>query len=299
MPQRPRFFCVDDEVPESTISLLQGACAARNVSFHHIDARRFDFNEERRLTAGDLLYRPAVSTAAMTVEQFLFAPGVATFYTREDGVFFAPTGGPLHLQRAGLPVPLTFPLCSSDRSLLDAWVQRLGGYPVVLKVHGYSGGLGVLRVDSPEALYSVSDFLVAEGKSPHLSAFVDRAVHWRVTVVGDRAVSAYRNVTLANDFRTAASDDPADYSPKVPASLESLAVAACEVFAHELGGVDILEHPSGRHYVLEANFPCYFGTAQEVAGIDVAGAMLEHLLRKVGHAAPTSAPRGETNDATD
>ena len=48
----------------------------------------------------------------------------------------------------------------------------------------------------------------------------------------------------------------------------------------ELAGVDILQHPSGRLYLLEANFPCYFAHAQTLAGVDVAGAMVEHLMAK-------------------
>jgi hypothetical protein len=33
-------------------------------------------------------------------------------------------------------------------------------------------------------------------------------------------------------------------------------------------------------YVLESNFPFYTPHAQLIGGIDVAGAMLDHLLRK-------------------
>jgi hypothetical protein len=43
--------------------------------------------------------------------------------------------------------------------------------------------------------------------------------------------------------------------------------------------VDVLQHPSGRFYLLEANFPCYFGHAQE-NGQDIAGAIVDHLLDK-------------------
>jgi len=48
----------------------------------------------------------------------------------------------------------------------------------------------------------------------------------------------------------------------------------------ELGGVDILEHASGRRYLLEANFPCYFALPETIAGVDVSGALIEHLVAK-------------------
>jgi len=47
----------------------------------------------------------------------------------------------------------------------------------------------------------------------------------------------------------------------------------------ELGGVDILVRDDAL-YVLESNFPFYTPHAQVIGGIDVSGAMLDHLLRK-------------------
>jgi hypothetical protein len=275
-----RFCCVDDGVPDTTISLLKKACESRDVSFHHIDAPEFDYQEERVLGPGDLLYRPAVSMAALAVEQFLWSPGVATFYARLGGVFFAPTAGPLQHQRAGLPVPRTFPVATSDRTMLASFVTRLGGYPVVLKMSGFSSGIGVMRVDSAPALLSLVDWAMAEGKFPHLCAYVPDAVHWRVTVVGNKALAAYRNQQEPDDFRTSSGEDPKDFTTDVPQALAELAVKSCISLEQELGGVDILEHPSGRLYLLESNFPCYFGTAQEVIGVDIAGAMIDHLLGK-------------------
>lgn len=44
------------------------------------------------------------------------------------------------------------------------------------------------------------DFVIGERKMPMLCAYVGGATHWRLTVVGDRVVSAYRNrVTVEGD----------------------------------------------------------------------------------------------------
>jgi glutathione synthase/RimK-type ligase-like ATP-grasp enzyme len=63
-------------------------------------------------------------------------------------------------------------------------------------------------------------------------------------------------------------------------ALEDAAVRAVHALRVEHGGVDLLEHPSGRLYLLEANFPCYYPQAQRIGGIDVAGAMVDYLLEK-------------------
>ena len=49
-----------------------------------------------------------------------------------------------------------------------------------------------------------------------------------------------------------------------------------------MGGVDALVAPDGRMWVLEVNHPCYFGHAQDEGGVDVAGAMVDWLLTRVG-----------------
>jgi hypothetical protein len=276
----PRFCCVNDAVPPETIDLLRQACAARGVAFLEIDAASFDFDPDRQLVAGELLYRPAVSYAAGRVEQFLYSPGVATFYRDADGIFFDPTSAPLLFEHAGLSVPRTLCCWTTDRALLKRFVEHVGGLPVIVKLLGGEGGVGVMRVESLAALFSVMDFAQALGRSPLLCAYVDDAVHWRVVVVGDRAVAAYRNTREADDFRTFAGDDPRDVTAEPEPALADVAVRAVAALHAEFGGVDILRHPSGRLYVLEANFPCYFPHAQRVGGIDVAGRMLDFLLTK-------------------
>lgn len=141
------FYCVDDGVPEPTTRFLRQACAAREVAYVPVDPRGFEYRDEAQLQPGDLLYRPAISVAASRVEQFLYADGVATFYRDPDGVFFNPMTSTLHFHRVGLPVPRTFYLQDTPRTTLDGYVQRLGGYPVIVKLLGYSRGIGVMRAD--------------------------------------------------------------------------------------------------------------------------------------------------------
>lgn len=275
-----RFFCIDDAVPDTTISLLRAACESRDVEFLSIDARRYSFDPSSGLADADMMYRPAVSLAAIRVEQFLAHAGVATFYADCEGPFFSSVAHFLHFQMLGLPTPRSLPLGSTDRDALRAAVDHLGGLPLVLKAPGFEGGAGVMRVDSLASLFSLADFLSAQGAAAFLSAYVGDAEHWRVVVVGERAVAAHLNPLLADDFRSAPSDDPADFTATPDADLANLAVRAVRALRLEFGGVDILRHESGRLYLLEANFPCYFPTAQTVAGIDVAGAMVDHLIAK-------------------
>jgi 2OG-Fe(II) oxygenase superfamily/RimK-like ATP-grasp domain len=285
-----RFLYVNDNVPETTSSLLRLECARRGVDFDEIDAPHFAFDPGRQADAGDLLYRAAVSNVAARVEQFLFHPRCATFYADPEGPLFGYLDARLIHGRAGISIPRSCQLSSNDRDYLRSVAAELGGFPLVLKLPGYSGGDGVMKVDSFPALFSLVDYLFIEGRQPQLMAFVDRATHWRVTVVGRRAVASYRNIEEEDDFRTYGSLDPADVMAPMPEGMADLAVRATEALRIETAGVDILEHPSGRLYVLECNFPCYFAHAQEVAGIDVAGAMLDWLIAKARRIAGAASP---------
>ena len=57
-----------------------------------------------------------------------------------------------------------------------------------------------MRVDGLAALYSLVDYLVAQGTAMLLIAYVPDATHWRVVVVGNGAVAAYRNQVADGDF---------------------------------------------------------------------------------------------------
>jgi hypothetical protein len=271
---------INDHVPDVTIERLRLAAQARALPVVEHHAPAFEYLPDQRALPGDLLYRPATSTAASHVEQFLLQPGVASFYTHPDGAIQYISEPLQAFVQAQLSVPRHFHCHSSDRALLRQWVDRLGGLPIVVKFNGFSGGMGVLRVDSLPSLYSMVDFALSTGRSPLLMSYVDHAEHWRVVVVGTQAIAAYLNPQDADDFRSHGSDKPEDCTAQVDPDMAALAVGAVQALGLEFGGVDILRHPSGRLYLLEANFPCFHTHAETVGGLDVSGAMLDHLIRK-------------------
>jgi glutathione synthase/RimK-type ligase-like ATP-grasp enzyme len=197
-----------------------------------------------------------------------------------DGPFMQKVNPLLVFHRAGLPVPRWVYVTTTDRDVLRRYVERMGGFPVVVKFPGFSRGIGVIRVDSLASLFSLVDYTLRNGSHPVLCSYVDPATHWRAVVVGDRVVPHYRNVTDEDDFRTSGRDNEEDYRVPAPPGLEQIAVAAVRALGDEFGGVDILEHSTGRLYLIESNNPCYFATGQLKIGTDVSGAMIDHLLQK-------------------
>lgn len=272
---------VDAGLPSETTDLLREACDARAVLFREIDASSFDYLPSSRLPSGAMLFRPSTSTAAAYVEEYLAARDVATFHGELEGTLF-PCAAPLRArERAGIDGPRTLPVATTDTRLVASFVERVGGFPVVLKVAGGEGGLGVMRVDSMPALRSLVDHLIrGQGTIPMMSAYVENAIHHRVVVVGDRAICAYDNPAREDDFRSSPSELPGSYTVDVPEALAKVAIAAVHAERLAFGGVDVLVHATGRPYVLEVNYPCYFPQATLAAGIDVAGPMVDWLVAR-------------------
>ncbi|MEZ4269851.1 MAG: hypothetical protein R3F39_26120, partial [Myxococcota bacterium] len=154
----------------------------------------------------------------------------------------------------------------------------LGGFPVVVRVDSGEGGDGVLLAESMRALRGLADLFISRGLGGRLATFVPDAMHWRLIVVGDRVVTAYRNPTREGDFRSEPAANPADYGLTPTPEMADLAVRATAVAGTRFAGVDVLEHPSGRLYLLEANFPCYFPQGESFGAADVSGAIVRFLL---------------------
>lgn len=270
---------VDDGVPEHTIRSLTAAAVERDVDVRVVEAAEHDFRAPP-LEPDTMLYTPATSLLATRVERQLYQPGVVTFYLAPASPWLLPVEDERRLMAAGVSAPRSVWVGSPDPERLDAAVEALGGYPLIVKVPGGAGGVGVMRAEARGALVALVEFLREHGHSVQLRAWVEPRTVWRVIVVGDRAVAAYENPLRVADFRSYASEDPAAYTATPEPELAALAVNAAHAVGTTLAGVDVVEHPSGRLYVLECNFPLYFGHAEETGGISVAGPMVDWLMKQ-------------------
>lgn len=291
---RPRtlHLVVTPSLPSESVALLHQAARVRRLAVTtHNPAHE---PAARPVPAGDLLFCPATSGEAARLQRQLWQPGVVTFYRQARGPFAEVIDQLTLFVTLGLPVPRSERLPWVEPEAVALAIERLGGLPVVLKLGGGEGGAGVMRLDTFTSLLSVLEGMQLRGIEPLLQAHVPDAMHWRLVVVGDRVVAAYQNPLRADGFRSHASTVPADYLLPPPAGAEAVAVAAAQALQVGLAGVDVLAHPSGRLYLLEANFPCYFPQAQVVGGMDVAGPMVDWLLGQADQQGGISSgvPRG-------
>jgi ribosomal protein S6--L-glutamate ligase len=190
------------------------------------------------------------------------------------------------LAAAGIPVPDT---CFVTRKALffDA-VDRVGGYPVVVKQPSGMGGDGVFKIDDP----TQADTCVNARLDPVKGLLVQRffpvsgRVDARILVIGGRVAGAMTLSPAPDDFRTnihrrgrAAAFDP-------PAAWKHMAVAAAKACGLDIAGIDMMGKKSGSPCVVEVNYSPGFRGLEAATGIDIAMEIIDFAVHKA-HAAST------------
>ena len=116
----------------------------------------------------------------------------------------------------------------------------------------------------------------------------------RVFVVGGRVVGAIERTAPAGEWRTNVSRGGAVRPFELPAAWEQMALQAAAAVGADYAGVDLLPSRDGVVFVLEVNgIPGWKGL-QQATGVDVSGAIVEHLIGRVRAA---EAVRGVHNAA--
>jgi RimK family alpha-L-glutamate ligase len=180
------------------------------------------------------------------------------------------------LERAGLRVPETV-VCESFGTAVTAF-QALGD--VIVKPLFGSMGLGMVRVSDEAMAFRVFRTLEALRGVYYLQRAIDHeGCDLRAFVVGGRVIGAIER--RAPGWKTNLARGGQAHAVTLPPEPTRLALAAAHAVGAEYAGVDLLPARDGTVYVVEVNgIPGWRGL-QEATSIDVAGAIVEHLVGRV------------------
>jgi len=182
------------------------------------------------------------------------------------------------LQEAGLPTPETV-VCEGAA---DAMAALLAMGDVIVKPIFGSMGHGMVRVSDPDVAFRVVRAL----EQTRAVFYVQRAVDHdgrdvRVFVVGGRVLGAIQRYASDGDWRTNVSRGGSARPFELPPAWEQLALRAAAAVDADYAGVDLLPSRDGTVFVLEVNgIPGWRGL-QQATGLDVAGAIVDHLVGRV------------------
>jgi RimK family alpha-L-glutamate ligase len=140
----------------------------------------------------------------------------------------------------------------------------------------------MVRVSDPAVAYRV----VRSLEQVRAVFYVQRAVDHggrdvRAFVVGGTVLGAIERWAPPGEWRTNVSSGGSARPFDLPPAWEQLALRAAAAVGADYAGVDLLPSPDGAVFVLEVNgIPGWQGL-QQATGLDVAGAIVEHLVGRV------------------
>jgi RimK family alpha-L-glutamate ligase len=181
------------------------------------------------------------------------------------------------LEQCGLPTPETV-VCETAEEAVAAF-RTLGD--VIVKPLFGSMGLGMTRVSDEEMAFRV--FKTVE--TIRGVYYLQRAIEHegrdvRAFVVGGRVLAAIERRSAG--WRTNLSRGGTAQVIQLSDAWAALAVRAAAAVGAEYAGVDLLPARDGSVYVLEVNgIPGWEGL-QAATGLDVAGAVIDQLVGRVG-----------------
>jgi len=194
------------------------------------------------------------------------------------------------LHDAGLPTPNTV-VCERASEAMDAIVAM--GDVVVKPLFG-SMGHGLVRVSDPDVGFRV----VRSLEQIRAVFYVQQAINHdgrdiRAFVIGGRVLAAIERTATRGDWRTNVSRGGAARPCTLPPAWGELAIGAAAAVGADYAGVDLLPSTDGNVFVLEVNgIPGWEGL-QRATGLDVAGAIVDHLASRVAVNVAREAPAGQ------
>ena len=178
------------------------------------------------------------------------------------------------LQDAGLPTPETV-VCERLPDAMEAVRAMLPGGDVILKPIFGSMGHGLVRFSDPDTAFRVLRSIEGIRAVFYLQRAVDHGGRdIRAFIVGGRVIGAIERGAPDGDWRTNVARGGSATSFTLPA----------EAVGGDYAGVDLLPSRDGSVFVLEVNAIPGWQGLQRATGLDVAGAIVAHLERKVNEA---------------
>ncbi|HTP50713.1 MAG TPA: RimK family alpha-L-glutamate ligase [Anaeromyxobacteraceae bacterium] len=181
------------------------------------------------------------------------------------------------LAASGVRVPHT--VMASGPSGLKEMVRLVGGVPVLLKLLSPNEKAGVMVCETRQALESALEAILRLGQNTVVQEYLHdaRGRDIRVLVVGGRVLATLRRRPrvgrLARSLRQGARFEAAPAKP----AWDRVALEAARVVGLEVCAVDMLDAKGGPR-VFEVNSSPGIREAEELCGVDVAGAIVERAV---------------------
>jgi glutathione synthase/RimK-type ligase-like ATP-grasp enzyme len=274
--------------PSKTATITLNSFLKSNENFKEVDIKIIDsiesflsYSSSNQMSVKDAIYRITSNDISREIELDILMRGVKSMHNKDLWLYQYKSKTILNQYRNVQMVPTRIVL-SSDKKYLDNLVEELGGYPIIIKAPKGSHGVGVIKVETHETLYSIIDFMTAQDVDVALKKYIEADGHYRVIVLDNKVLSTIKYNKPDKDFRTNAGE-PEVVSIQLPQTGIDVALDAVskQDLQTNFGGVDLIwSEQDQKFYVMEVNFPCFFPRNESVDNISISSAIIQYLLDK-------------------
>ncbi len=169
-----------------------------------------------------------------------------------------------------------------DRKDVIPAIERVGGAPVVIKLLEGTQGIGVILAPDIKVAEAIIETLQSTKQNVLIQRFVaeSKGRDIRALVVGDRVVAAMRRVAQGDEFRSNVHRGGNVEAVTLEPEFEETAVRSAQIMGLRVAGVDMLEGADGPQ-VMEVNSSPGLEGIETATGLDVAGAIIDHISNQV------------------
>jgi len=184
------------------------------------------------------------------------------------------------LSRHEIDIPAT--TFVRERSDIRAAIDRVGGAPVVIKTLEGTQGIGVILAPDLRVAEAVIETLQSTDQNVLIQRFVaeSRGRDIRAIVVGDRVVASMRRTARGDEFRSNVHRGGSTEAIRLDPETRDVALRAAQTLGLTVCGVDMLEGNDGP-LVMEVNSTPGLQGIETATGLDVAGAIVDHIVSNV------------------
>ena len=185
------------------------------------------------------------------------------------------------MAQAGIDMPLTVFGDSPDDT--KDLLKMLGKTPHVIKLVEGTQGQGVLLAETRSASEGLIEAFRGLQANFLVQEFIKEAkgADIRAFVVGGKVVAAMRRQAKEGEFRSNLHRGASARALKISKLERETAIRAAEIMGLGVAGVDLIQSERGP-LVLEVNSSPGLEGIEGATKVDVAGAIIEHIVRKVG-----------------
>lgn len=165
-----------------------------------------------------------------------------------------------------------------NKEMIIPAIEELGGAPVIIKLLEGTQGIGVILADTNKVAEAIIETLQSTRQNVLIQKFVkeSRGRDIRAIVAGNKVIAAMRRVAKGDEFRSNVHRGGTVEPVELDEKYEKTAIRAAQIMGLHVAGVDMLEGNTGPQ-IMEVNSSPGLEGIERATGIDIAGAIVEHL----------------------